>query len=168
MNDLVGAKILAAAGVDFVLVGVGGINFYALDDGDAVLTRDLDCLIRPSPANLKKALGSLAAAGFRFEANREPFLDFDDEGILASVVRHAAVVTALHGDATRLDLMLGMRGFSYDQVAGDAAVFRVEDQPIRVGRLEKLLRAKELAGRPKDLEFLRMFAARYRDRFERG
>jgi hypothetical protein len=37
---------------------------------------------------------------------------------------------------------------------------------VRVGALEKLLRSKELSGRPKDVEFLRMFAARMADESE--
>jgi hypothetical protein len=52
--------------------------------------------------------------------------------------------------------------------ASDAVSFRVGDVEIRVGRLERLLRAKELAGRPKDIEFLRMFAARFSDADREG
>ncbi len=41
--------------------------------------------------------------------------------------------------------------------------FRIEDVDVRVGRLDKLLRAEELAGRPKDVEFLRLYPARLRE-----
>ena len=69
--------LLARAGIEFVVVGVQGINFYARDAADAVVTQDVDVFLPR-----------------RAEA--------------------------------------------------------------------KLLRSKELAGRPKDVEFLRMFAARLR------
>ena len=42
----------------------------------------------------------------------------------------------------------------------DATTFQIRHVAVRVGSLEKLLRSKELSGRPKDVEFLRMFAAR--------
>jgi hypothetical protein len=48
----------------------------------------------------------------------------------------------------------------YGELAADAIPFRVASTEVRVGRLEKLLRPKELTGRPKDVEFLRGFAAR--------
>ncbi len=71
----VGLAALGAAGVDFVLVGVGGINFYARDPAHAFATLD------------------------------------------------------------------------------------VSGTEIPVGRLDKLLRSKQLSGRPKDIAFLRSFEA---------
>ena len=59
--------------------------------------------------------------------------------------------------------MLSLKGFRFDELAGDAERFRIGGVEIRVGRLEKLLRAKDLSDRPKDREFLRLFAARLRD-----
>ena len=56
--------------------------------------------------------------------------------------------------------MLSGIGLRWDELSADAVSFRVGDVEVRVGRLDQLLRAKQLAGRPKDLEFLRMFAAR--------
>lgn len=77
---------LVRAGTPLVVVGVGGINFYAHDASQVVATEDVDVLLAP-------------------------------------------------------------------------ATFRLGDVEIRVGRLEKLLHAKRMAGRPKDLEFLRLYAA---------
>ena len=51
---------LARAGVDFVLVGVGGINFYARDPSEAVVTLDRNdpcpCGLVPNPAALRARL----------------------------------------------------------------------------------------------------------------
>jgi hypothetical protein len=52
-------------------------------------------------------------------------------------------------------------------LATDAERFRIGDIEVAVGRLEKLLRSKELVGRAKDREFLRLFAARLREDAER-
>lgn len=158
-------KALARAGVEFVVVGVGGINFYARDAASSVATQDTDILIRPTAENLGSALRTLRGYGFAFSTRGEPFLDVDDARILANVVRAGAVVQA--GDERgQLDLMLSGAGLTYDDLSADAVVFTVDGVEIRVGRLEKLLRSKQLAGRQKDVEFLRMFAARVRDEIE--
>ena len=53
------ARALAAlgeAGVEFVVVGVGGINFYARTPADAFATLDVDALLAPAVENLELAL----------------------------------------------------------------------------------------------------------------
>lgn len=158
-----GLAALARAGVPFVVVGVGGINFYAADPADAVVTEDLDLFLQRDVAGLRHALRVLAELDFVFEAGGEPFLEPDDEASLTQAVRAGACITARHESGTTLDLMLSGAGLSWPEIASDAASFRIGETEVRVGRLERLLRAKQLAGRPKDLEFLRMFAARFSD-----
>ena len=155
---------LRQARVEFVVVGMSGINAFAPDPRDAFVTRDIDCLLRPDVDNLRRALLALRAAGFSFEANAEPFIDVEDETVLANVLRQGATIQATHADAMPLDLMLSMAGFSFAEIASDAVAFQIGGIEVRVGRLQKLLQAKEIAGRPKDLEFLRLFAARFRGR----
>lgn len=153
---------LARAGVDFVVVGVGGINFYARDASETVVTADVDVFVRPRIEPLRSALAALHQTGFSFQAGGEPFLDFDDVEILANLIRSGANVTAENEAGARVDLMLSGEGLAYDDLAADAVRFRLGDVEVRVGRLEKLLRSKELAGRPKDIAFLHLFAARLR------
>ena len=121
---------LAGVRVDFVVIGVGGINFYAREPGEMVLTQDLALLLAPRLENFRAALAALHGAGFAFSAGGEPFVDVADPDSLGNRVRNAASLTAQH--------------------------------PAGAGRLEKLLASKERAGRPKDLEFLRLYAARLR------
>lgn len=154
---LLGLSALAEAGVDFVLVGVGGINFYARNPGHAFATLDLDALLAPTVANLRTALGVFARLGYAFEAGGEPFVDFDDDTILRRIVQNGASLSAHHEEAGQFDLLLSVSGFSYSELADDATSFRVVGVDVRVGKLEKLLRSKQSSGRPKDLEFLRMF-----------
>jgi hypothetical protein len=52
---------LGAAGVEFVVVGVGGINFYARTPSDALATLDVDALLAPVIENLSTALSVLSA-----------------------------------------------------------------------------------------------------------
>lgn len=156
------ARALAALvneGVDFVIVGVGGINFYAQRTEDLVRTVDLDLLLAARTEVLARALSALRGAGFSFEAGGEPFLGSDDPAVLAQVVETGANVVAL-ADGAAIDLMCAVTGFRFEELAADAERFRLGAVEVPVGRLEKLLRAKELAGRPKDREFLRLYAAR--------
>jgi hypothetical protein len=46
---------LVQAGVDFVVVGGGGINFYARTPAQSFATLDLDALLKPSVDNLRLA-----------------------------------------------------------------------------------------------------------------
>ena len=156
-------EALARAGAPLVVVGVGGINFYARDASEVVATEDLDVVLAPRVETLKTALAVLDGLGFSFTAGDEPFLDIRDDAILANAVRAGACVCARHESGAALDLMLSGMGLAWDELNADAVSFRVGEMEIRVGRLERLLRAKELAGRPKDVEFLRMFAARFAD-----
>jgi hypothetical protein len=80
---------LARARVEFVVVGVGGIDFYARSPAQSFSTLDLDALLAPAVDNLKRALSVLAGLGYRFEAGREPFVDLDDDTILGRIVRNA-------------------------------------------------------------------------------
>lgn len=157
---VLGLTALAESGVEFVLVGVAGINFYARTPAMAFATLDLDVLLEPTVANLRAALRALDARGYRLEAGGEPFHDLDDDSILARVVGRGVALSAVHEAAGQLDLMLSISGYTYPELAEDASSFRVDDFTVRVGRLEKLLRSKQESGRPKDLEFLRAFAAR--------
>ena len=59
---LSGLTALVEAGVQLVIVGVGGINFYAREPAQAFATLDLDALLEPTIANLKGALRALFCA----------------------------------------------------------------------------------------------------------
>jgi predicted nucleotidyltransferase len=154
---------LTRAGVEFIVVGVSGINFYARDASDVVITADVDVFLPPRVEALRSALGALRRTGFELWAGGETFLDFDDTEILANLIRSGTNVTAENEAGARVDLMLSGAGFRYDDLAADAVTFRLGGVEVRVGRLEKLLRSKELAGRPKDVAFLRLFAARLQE-----
>lgn len=160
-------QTLAREGIDFLVVGVGGINFYAPTPADAVVTQDLDVFLRPNVDTLGRALRALAREGFSFWSAGEPFVDLDDEPILANVLRMTSNLVAERDPdeptGGRIDLMVEMASFPFDVLHADAAAFRLGDVTILVAPLEKLLEAKEIAGRQKDIDFLRMHAARFRD-----
>lgn len=153
-------QALAEAGVAYLVVGVSGINFYARTPGDAFATLDLDALLAPETGNLKRALSVLSGLGYGFEGGGEPFVDTDDDPTLARVVATGSSLSAVHPESGQIDLMTSIAGFAWDDLARDAARFRVGDVEVRVGSLEKLLRSKAASGRPKDVAFLSAFEAR--------
>jgi hypothetical protein len=124
---------LARARVAFVIVDVGGINFYAREPGDMVHTLDLDVLLEPSVENLRAALAALQAVGFSFAAADEPFVDSEDDVILGNLIRTAASLSAHHPAGAQLDLMLEAAGFRYEELARDAETFRIGEFEARVG-----------------------------------
>lgn len=151
------------AGADFLVVGVSGVNFYARDASEAVVTHDLDLWLRPDPMNVQKALVALRDAGFSFEAGGEPFVDLEDDVVLSNVIRYGGTIVARKPpEVERLDLMLSLFDFSFAKEQRRASAFRFKDETVLVGDIDTLLRSKELAGRPKDVEFLRMHGARFR------
>jgi len=81
-------------------------------------------------------------------------------------VERGAAITAVSDEGGQLDLLTSIAGFAYGELAEDASAFRVSDVEVRVGRLEKLLRSKQLSGRAKDVEFLRAYEARGSDEDE--
>jgi hypothetical protein len=104
----------------------------------------------------------VVGVGFSFRAGREPFLDVDDEATLGYPAR-GATIEAHDESGAQLDLMTSGLGLRFDDLRSDAVAFRLGEIEVHVARLEKLLRAKELAARPKDIEFLRLYAARLRE-----
>ena len=151
---------LGDAGVAFVMVDVGGINFYARTPADAFATLDVDALVEPAVENLRRALLVIKGLGYLFEAGGEPFIDLEDHLVLRRIIENGASLSAIHSEQGELDLLTSISGFDYADLSDDAVTFEVAGTSVRVGRLEKLLRSKEVSGRPKDLEFLRAFQAR--------
>ena len=152
--------LLRRAGLEFVIVGVGGINFYARDPSEAFATMDLDLMVPPRPEVLRRFFEVLGEAGFTFEAGGEPFVDVEHRTSIEAVIRSGANLRALDDDGNQLDLMFSMAGADYGEISVDAVAFEVSGERILVGRLEKLLRSKELSDRPKDRAFLEAFRAR--------
>lgn len=155
---------LSTARIKYVVVGVGGINFYARDPQTAFMTQDLDVWIRPRVSSLREALKTLSMAEFRFEAGGEPFVNLADDMILENVIRMTSNLVARGPLDTRMDLMLAMAGYAFEPVYAGAVIFSVAGVSIRVAPLETILGAKQAAGREKDLRFLEAFRAR-RDEF---
>jgi hypothetical protein len=140
-------------GVRYVVVGMSGINYYAMSPAETFGTLDYDVLLEGSFANVKKAVEELQKLGLTLSVAGGIF-KIDQ---LREIVLGMRPITATTPEGLMVELLLKVSGYPFSELARDSATFTVEGIPVRVGRLKKLLQSKRLAGRPKDLQFLKRY-----------
>lgn len=148
-------------GVRYVVVGMSGINYYARNAAEMFATLDYDLFLEPTIHNVAKALRGLRAMGFTVGAAQGLVETHAD---VRGIVRERQTLIASTPQGVTTELLLQISGYTFSELARDAATFTVRGVPVTVGRLTKLLRSKKLAGRSKDRQFLR----RYQSLLEEG
>lgn len=146
-------RALNRVGVRYVVVGMAGINYYARRPSEAFATMDYDLFLEPTLSNVEKALRQLGRLGFSIGTARGAL----KAGELRAMVRDRRTFIATTPDGLMVELLLAVSGFTFADLAKDAATVTVRGTPIRVGRLTKLLQSKQTANRPKDRQFLRRY-----------
>ena len=141
------------AGVDYVVVGMSGVNYYAESAMDAFGTQDYDLFLRPSVSNAAKAIKILRELGYETTTTEGAI----SEKSLKQLVFHKKTVLAVNPEGITFELLFAVSGFVFRQMAEDASIFRAGEVLIRVGRLQKLLASKKAANRPKDRLFLKRY-----------
>ena len=140
-------------GVRYVVVGMSGINYYAKSVRDTFGTMDFDFFLDPSQTNVSKAIKILAAMKFSL-GTPDGVLNLKQ---LKELVLTRRTIIATTSDGLMIELILAISGYPFSEIAKDAVTFTVEGIPVHVGRLDKLLRSKRLAHRPKDRQFLKRY-----------
>jgi len=144
-------RALNGAQVQYLIVGGLAVNAH----GFVRLTRDVDIVLRLEPANAERGLGALLAAGWRLAIPENPaaFADAATRGRWRA--EKNMIVLKLWSDGHRrtpVDL------FIYEPFDFTAEWARAEWLEVCPGvlapvvSLAALLRMKEEAGRPQDLE----------------
>ncbi len=141
-------------GVRYVVVGMAGINYYANNPRDAFATLDYDVLLEPTLSNAQKALDAVHHLGFTVGTTEGAL----DPRQLRAMVRNRKTLVATTTDGLMLEMLLQVSGYTFSQLAEDAKTVVVKGVPTRVGQLPKLLKSKQIAGRPKDRQFLKRYA----------
>jgi hypothetical protein len=148
------ASALAAGGVRYLVVG--GLAVAAHGHGRA--TFDIDLVVQLQPQNTARAVRALEKLGYRPTVPVQAMQFADPERRESWVREKNMVVFQLHSDQhpeTRIDLFVS-EPFDFDSEYDAAMVGEIlPDLQVRFVRLETLLRMKESAGRPKDLEDIR-------------
>ncbi len=142
-------------GIRYVVVGMAGINYYATSPADTFATLDYDVLLDPTISNVERALHSLRVLGFTIGTSKGALRPSD----LRMMVRQRRTLVATTPNGLMIDLLLRVSGYTFAELAEDAVTVSVRGVPIRVGKLHKLLRSKQVAGREKDRQFLARYAA---------
>lgn len=149
---------LSKAKVDYLLIGMMGLNHYAERPGEVFHTEDVDVLIAPHADGLLRACAALVRAGYELESNGEP-LGTVDAFLARRIVERRAVITGRHEHGLGVDIVLEARPYTFTQWRDSARKFRVDDIQVVCASQEMILRAKADAGRPKDKAFLKVYKA---------
>jgi predicted nucleotidyltransferase len=124
--------------VEYVLIGASAFPVH----GYARATLDVDIFIRPTPENAHRTHAALTAFGYDLSSVSE-------EELLTKkvLIRQYLVEADIHPFA---------RGVTFDEVWKRRVEDRIGATPVAFASLDDLIRMKEAAGRPKDLEDLRV------------
>jgi predicted nucleotidyltransferase len=124
--------------VEYVLIGATAFPVH----GYARATLDVDIFIRATPDNARRTRRALAAFGY-------DLTDVTDDDLLTKkvLIRQYLVEADIHPY---------VRGVTFDEVWSRRVPDRLGQTPAAFASLDDLIRMKEAAGRPKDLEDLRV------------
>jgi hypothetical protein len=145
---------LDARGVRYLVIGVGGANFYAPDAGLMFATQDLDLFLPPDPTNLLAAWEACEFVGLELSVSGEPLDRPRDTWLAQRIVDLRALTRARDDGDLKVDLTLVMAGFEFVQVWPARHTFELAQSALEVAALRDILRSKALADRPKDRLFL--------------
>jgi hypothetical protein len=137
-------RVLSAHDIEFILVG----GLAAVLQGAPIITGDLDVVHRRTPDNVRRLVAALTElkAVYRLDPRRlrptESHLLGPGHALLATQFSDLDVLGTIFADTP------------YEDLLADTIEMELGDVTIRVLRLERLIQAKEFAGRPKDLAVL--------------
>lgn len=148
--------------VKYVVVGMSGINYYASQAQETFATQDFDIFVKPTITNVKKAIEVFRALNYTLGVKEGELKDY----LIKKVVAQKNTISATDPYGIAFDLILAVSGYRFDQMESGATVFIVENVPVKVAKLRKLLRSKKMAGRQKDQFFLKRYEIFLREKSE--
>jgi predicted nucleotidyltransferase len=137
-------RALSEAEVEFVLIGGLAVNAWGVVRG----TKDVDVVVAPDPANLKRIAEVAVAAGGHVQRG---------EALLGSPPSIAALLAtgeqvAIETDLGRLDIVQGLEGVPpYKELRSRASEAEILGVNVAVCSVEDLRTMKRAAGRGQDL-----------------
>ena len=131
-------RSLNAHNVEFVIIGATAFPIH----GYARATLDIDLFIRPKPQNVRRVLDSLSDFGY-------DITEIAPEDLLTKkvLIRQYLVETDIHPFVA---------GITFDQVWKNRVPGTYGEEKVYYASLEDLITMKAAAGRPKDLEDLKV------------
>ena len=128
---------LARAGAEFVVVGGFAVAFH----GHPRATKDIDVLVRATPANATRVYRALEAFGAPLSAFEVTESDFDSyDGMLQIGVA-----------PIRIDILNRLTGVTFDEAMAEGCAFELEGHRIPVIGHAALVANKTAVGREQDI-----------------
>ncbi len=145
MTDFAGLlRCLSEAGVEYILVGGAAATAH----GSARLTQDVNVVYRRSPENLRRLVSALAPHA-PYLRGAPPGLPFRWDAATLQRGLNFTLTTGL-GAIDLLGEITG--GGRYEDLVAECITLEVFGIACQCLGLERLIRVKRAAGRPKDLE----------------
>ena len=144
---------LRRRGVRFVLIGVGGANYYARGGGAVFVTEDFDLFLPPDPINARRAWSASESLDLDLWVGDEP-LDRPRDLALARAICSRRALVRVSGRGLAADFTMVMGGWTFAHVYQKRRDFRVRGVRVPVASLRDIVESKAAAGRPKDRLFL--------------
>jgi hypothetical protein len=148
---------LQGGGVRYLVVGGVAVALH----GHPRFTADLDLVVALDPENARKALAALAGLGYRPRAPVDGALFADPEVRQRWIDEKGLVVFTLWSPehlATEVDLFV-REPFPFDAAWDRATFANLLGVRVPVASIADLVALKRVAGRPKDLEDIRVLEA---------
>jgi hypothetical protein len=154
---------LTRAGVDYLVIGLSGINYFARDARQVLSTADYDVFLEPTPENVSRAWKAFQKGGFTVAVRKDDrmrALRRLTAAMRKRVVEKRQTLVAVGPYHLMVESRLAVSGFTFEEMDRRAVWMRDRelDFRFRVGHLADLLESKRLANREKD----RLFLARYK------
>jgi hypothetical protein len=148
------ARALNDRRVRFVVIGVGGANYWAHAGGVVFKTDDRDLFLPLESDNLVLAWAACGDAGLDLWLGDEPLDEPRDSWLADRIIERRALTRATGSDGLQVDLTLVMKGFEFETVWAERRTFLVDEVEIPAARLLHIVTSKQAAGRLKDQLFL--------------
>ena len=143
-------KILDDADVRYIVVGGLAVVLH----GHARLTADLDLIIDLDPGEVRRAISALVDAGFRPQVPVPPE-QFADPATRRSRIRDKGMRVFSMSDpenSMRIVDLFVENPIPFDELLSRSEVLHLQTASVRIAAIDDLIRLKEMAGRPKDLD----------------
>lgn len=146
--------------VDYVVIGMSGINYYASKALETFSTQDFDIFIKPTIENVKRAISIFERLKYSLISNEKRIKETDAK----KIIKNKKTILATDPYGIVFELLLAVSGYTFDQMRREAVIFNVKNVPIKVAKLSKLLMSKKIAGRKKDRLFLKRYEILLKDK----
>lgn len=150
------------ARVPYVLVGITGLNYYAKDPGEAYGTQDIDVFVKPESRALRLTYQAAKKAGFEISHDGKPVRGPDQMAGLAGSISPILLISP--DIYLTVDILQSATGMTFDDFHRGHHIFKTAGSAVRVASLRNILKSKKLAGREKDITFLKVYKTDLLDR----